>query len=122
MGGGISSFLCDADNEFVAIAVSICELADRDRVLERLRAPVGSLRRGRPPAWNVERAGSLGYWNGVVAGSGLELYLGLLRGEHDSFWQRLWWRPGEGLESRGSLVDRGGDCVFCRRWRGSVDP
>jgi hypothetical protein len=91
-------------------------LADRDGVLERLRGPVGSLRRGRRPEWQVERAGSLGYWNGIVVGCGLELYLGLLRGEHDSFWQRLWWQPGEGLESRGSGLERAPDCVFCGRW------
>jgi hypothetical protein len=91
-------------------------LADRDAVLERLRGPVGSLRRGRRPEWQVERAGSLGYWNGLVVGCGLELYLGLLRGEHDSFWQRLWWQPGEGLESRGSGVERAPDCAFCGRW------
>lgn len=102
--------------------VCVGGLADREGVLERLRGPEGSLRRGRPLEWQVERAGSLGYWNGVVVGSGLELYLGLLRGEHDSFWQRLWWRPGEGLESRGSGLERGSDCDYCGRWGGSQPP
>ncbi len=89
--------------------------ADREETLYELLAPPGTLRRGRPRAWHEQRAGSLVTLNAIAVGIALQLWLDLLTGQlRSSYWHRLRWVPGEGLETHHGPVSAAADCPFCR--------
>lgn len=90
-----------------------------DDLLYDLDAPPGSLRRRLRPAWNQQRAGSLVTVNSIVVGAALQTWLDLLSGRlRNSFWQRLAWRPGQGLVGDAGVVRGAPDCRFCGQQQG----
>ncbi|MFO0821516.1 MAG: ThiF family adenylyltransferase [Pirellulales bacterium] len=90
-------------------------VANLDDVLYELAAPPGALRRAPPQTWTEQRAGSLVSINSVTVGCAVQMWLDLLAGRLDaSYWQRLAWRPGQGLQSDSAPVDAAANCVFCR--------
>jgi len=89
-------------------------LADREATLYELAAPAGALSRGVPQAWHEQRAGSVVTLNGLVVSAGVQLWLDLLSGSlRSSFWQRLRWLPGEGVQADGGPVGAAERCEFC---------
>jgi len=89
-------------------------LADPEAAFYALNAPDGSLQRGVPVDWSVQRAGSLVHLNTLACSLGAELWLRLLRGETESWWQRVTWEAGGELQVSGSAVGGHGKCVLCR--------
>ena len=82
----------------------------------QLSAPAGALERGRPLAWHEERAGSLVTLNSIVVGVAGQRWLDLLAGKlRTSYWHRLRWLAGSGLETDFGSVGAADDCLFCRR-------
>jgi hypothetical protein len=89
-------------------------LADLDATLYEIAAPPGSLRRGVEQAWHEQRAGSLITINAMTVNAAVQCWLDLLAGRiRTSFWQRLRWTQGSGLETHAGPVGAGDDCVFC---------
>lgn len=88
-------------------------LADADAVWYELNAPVGSLQRGAPVSWSSQRSGSLAHLNTLACSIAVELWLQLLRGEIDSWWERITWPAGGALQVSGSAVQGADDCALC---------
>lgn len=88
-------------------------LADADAAWYELNAPVGSLQRGEPVQWSSQRSGSLAHLNTLACSIAVELWLQLLRGEIDSWWQRITWPIGGALQVTGSAVQGSEDCLVC---------
>jgi hypothetical protein len=94
--------------------VCVGGVGDLDDTLYALNAPAGALRRGDPTDWRAQRAGSLIGLNSLVVGSAMQLWLDYLSGRcRTSAWQRLRWRPGQGLQSDFASVESMADCRFC---------
>ncbi len=89
-------------------------LADPDAAYYALNAPDGSLQRGTPVDWSVQRAGSLVHLNTLACSLGVELWLRLLRGEIESWWQRVAWEAAGELHMTGTAVAGQGTCELCR--------
>jgi molybdopterin/thiamine biosynthesis adenylyltransferase len=88
---------------------------ERDKILYELAAPPQALRRGEPQAWNQQRSGSLITMNALVVSAGIAAWLDLLAGQlRSSFWQRLDWIPGAGLQVRASAIGANEACRVCR--------
>jgi hypothetical protein len=89
-------------------------LADLDATLYEIAAPPGSLRRGVEQPWHEQRAGSLITINGMTVNAAVQCWLDLLAGQiRTSFWQRLRWTPGSGLEAHAGPVGAGEGCAYC---------
>ena len=54
--------------------------------------------------WSAQRSGSLVHLNTLACSLGIELWLRLLRGEIDSWWQRVTWEAGGDLQVTGTAV------------------
>ena len=89
-------------------------LADPEAAFYALNAPDGSLQRGEPVEWSAQRSGSLVHLNTLACSLGVELWLRLLRGELESWWQRVTWEAGGELTVSGSAVAGEGRCGICR--------
>ena len=88
-------------------------LADPDAAWYELNAPPGSLQRGEPVSWSAQRSGSLAHLNTLACSIAVEIWLQLLRGEIDSWWQRLTWPAGAPLQVTGSAVQGTNNCPVC---------
>jgi hypothetical protein len=89
-------------------------LANLKDTLDDLHAPPGSLRRRLRPSWHEERQGSLISINAITVGAGVQAWLDLLGGRlRSSFWQRIAWIPGRGLDCAATAVGSADDCRFC---------
>jgi len=87
---------------------------DREEVLYELSAPPDTLQRGEVATWSSERAGSLITINNLTVAAGVQMWLDLLAGDlSTSFWQRLDWHPGRGLEVNSSTMGAADDCPYC---------
>ena len=67
------------------------------------------------PLWqNSGRLGSLPSINHIAVGTAMQLWLDLLCERlQSSWWQRLRWDPGTGLQSRGTAVQGNPQCPIC---------
>jgi len=94
--------------------VCVGGLADLPAVVRDLHLPAGALlTRSRRP-WHAQRAGSLVTINALAVGAGLQLWLDLLAGSlRQSYWQRLVWRWGTGLQADGGGVTAEPGCGLC---------
>lgn len=91
-------------------------VSDLEDVLYDLAAPPGALRRGRPVTWSEQRAGSLISINSMAVGVAVQTFLDLLGGQlRSSYWHRLEWHPGRGLQADSAPVGATETCPFCRR-------
>lgn len=89
-------------------------VGDLDETLYAVNSPPGSLHRGEPADWSVQRAGSLVGLNSLVVGAAMQLWLDYLSGRsRASAWQRLRWHPGRGLQSEFAAVESAPNCRFC---------
>jgi len=93
--------------------VCVGGLADADAAWYELNAPVGSLQRGEPVPWSSQRSGSLAHLNTLACSIAVELWLRLLRGEIESWWQRITWPTGGALQITGGAVRGAADCGVC---------
>ena len=95
--------------------VCVGSMLDFEAARYQLDAPSGSLPLRTPQPWHEQRAGSLLTINAITVAAGVQLWLDLISGSlRHSFWQRLRWSPGSGLESDAAEVDQADDCRFCR--------
>lgn len=88
-------------------------LANPEAAFYALNAPDGSLQRGVPVDWSAERSGSLVHLNTLACSLGIELWLRLLRGEIESWWQRVTWEAGGDLQVTGTAVAGQATCPLC---------
>ncbi|MFN5283375.1 MAG: hypothetical protein ACK5KS_01020, partial [Planctomyces sp.] len=89
-------------------------LANPEAAFYALNAPDGSLQRGAPIDWSAERSGSLVHLNTLACSLGIELWLRLLRGEIESWWQRVTWEAGGELQVTGTAVAGQATCSLCQ--------
>lgn len=109
--GDVRLLLPDPQGGCVSCVGSIANL---DSVLYELAAPAGVLRRGRPVAWQEERAGSSLQMNSLSVSIAIQSWLDLLAGRlRHSIWHRLRWNVGAGLEVDSANVTNRPDCPFC---------
>ena len=67
------------------------------------------------PNWDSQRAGSLVTVNAITVGAGIQMWLDLLANDlSGSFWQRIRWQPGEGLQTDSGYVSAASDCKICQ--------
>jgi hypothetical protein len=117
-GGGGRRVFGDArlfiPGEGCALCVPPPAAATLQEILYHLAAPPGTLRRGVPRTWDEQRAGSLVTINAMTVAAGMASLMDLLEGTlRSSFWQRLDWVPGRGLEVHSAAVGSDAHCPFC---------
>lgn len=111
---GLSSLFADVRLLLPGSCVScVGGLADPDAAFYALNAPDGSLQRGAPVDWSAQRSGSLVHLNTLACSLGIELWLRLLRGEMESWWQRVTWEAGGELQVTGTAVAGQTTCSLC---------
>jgi molybdopterin/thiamine biosynthesis adenylyltransferase len=113
ISGDVRLLLPGSDGGCVACVGS---LGNAEDLVYDLSAPDGALRRAVTRHWSEERAGSLVTINSIAVGAGLQTWLDLLAARlESSYWHRLAWRPGVGLEVDSAAVGPADDCRFCHR-------
>ncbi len=92
---------------------------DLPAVLRQLSPPRGAMPDHAEQPWFEHRAGSLITLNQMISGAAVQSWLDLLSGDlTTSFWQRIAWNSGRGMESHSGPVGRGDLCPVCLRTHG----